>query len=193
MKKRKYLEYEAIRKILKQRQIVRSSPERRDEIEQLITLLDHLAFKSKARWRVSKAYPHWLYCSKCNVRMVPNVEMVEKYGIPVLCCPSCGVPMERGDLSYDLFSPETVELDRPEWITVTPETMPPESHGTSDALLLRGVSDGYAKVFAGFTSSGEWYTYADWHTEKMSSGVIVTHWMSAKKLLKGVEDNAEIH
>ena len=193
MKKRKYLEYEAIRKILKQRQIVRSSPERRDEIEQLITLLDHLAFNSKARWRVSKAYPHWLYCSKCNVRMVPNVEMVEKYGIPFLCCPSCGVPMERGDLSYDLFSSETVELDRPEWITVTPETMPPESHGTSDALLLRGVSDGYAKVFAGFTSSGEWYTYADWHREKMSSGVIVTHWMSAKELLKEVEDNAEIH
>lgn len=79
------------------------------------------------------------------------------------------------------------------WIPVTPETMPPESHGTSDALLLRGVSDGYAKVFAGFTSSGEWYTYADWHREKMSSGVMVTHWMSAKELLKEVEDNAEIH
>lgn len=79
------------------------------------------------------------------------------------------------------------------WIPVTPEKMPPESHGTSDALLLRGVSDGYAKVYAGFASSGEWYTYADWHREKMSSGVIVTHWMSAKELLKGVEDNAEIH
>lgn len=79
------------------------------------------------------------------------------------------------------------------WIPVTPETMPPESYGTSDALLLRGVSDGYAKVYAGFASSGEWYTYADWHREKMSSGVIVTHWMSAKELLKEVEDNAEIH
>lgn len=79
------------------------------------------------------------------------------------------------------------------WIPVTPETMPPESYGTSDALLLRGVSDGYAKVYAGFASSGEWYTYADWHRAKMSSGVIVTHWMSAKELLKEVEDNAEIH
>ena len=79
------------------------------------------------------------------------------------------------------------------WIPVTPETMPTESHGTSDALLLRGVSDGYAKVFAGFTSSGEWYTYADWHSEKLHPCVVVTHWMSAKNLLKEVEDNAEIH
>jgi hypothetical protein len=79
------------------------------------------------------------------------------------------------------------------WIPVAPETMPPESHGTSDALLLRGVSDGYAKVFAGFTASGEWYTYADWHSEKLHPCVVVTHWMSAKNLLKEVEDNAEIH
>lgn len=190
MKKRKYLEYEAIRKILKQRQIVRSSPERRDEIEQLITLLDHLAFKAKARWRVSKAYPHWLYCSKCNVRMVPNVEMVEKYGIPVLCCPSCGVPMERGDLSYDLFSTETVELDRPEWITVTPETMPPYTeYGASADLILRIREDDHDDVYTGYYQDGRWYTYMRGGTDVISEEIVVTHWMYADDLLKGTEEN----
>lgn len=206
MKKRKYLEYEAIRKILKQRQSVISSPERRDEIEQLITLLDHLAFKSKARWRVTKAYPHWLYCSKCNVRMVPNVEMVEKYGIPVLCCPSCGVPMERRDLSYDLFSTETVELDRPEWIPVTPETMPPYESETrmysedttliirrSGQLLIRAVCNSQELLYTGYYEEKEWYSCVNDEIKTLPENVNVTHWMSAKKLLKGVEDNAEIH
>lgn len=36
-------------------------------------------------------------------------------------------------------------------------------------------------------------TCADWHSEKLHPCVVVTHWMSAKKLLKGAEDNAEIH
>lgn len=163
---KKYIDYEELRQILKERQIVRDTPDRRDEIGEIIFLIDNMAETNAGEELADALYDFWeeirLDINKCLKKLSKRSS----------------------------FMTETKSTG---WIPVTPETMPPESHGTSDALLLRGVSDGYAKVYAGFASSGEWYTYADWHREKMSSGVIVTHWMSAKELLKGVEDNAEIH
>ena len=46
-----------------------------------------------AQWKRTDAYPHWLYCSNCYKRIVPNDEWIEQYNIPTTYCPNCGAKM----------------------------------------------------------------------------------------------------
>ena len=46
-----------------------------------------------ARWKTTDAYPHWLYCTNCYKKMLPNVEWVQIYNIPTNYCPNCGAQM----------------------------------------------------------------------------------------------------
>ena len=44
-------------------------------------------------WRTTDAFPHWLCCTKCYKRLVPNVNWVDEYNIPTNFCPNCGADM----------------------------------------------------------------------------------------------------
>ena len=47
-----------------------------------------------ARWKTTDAYPHWLYCTNCYKKMLPNVKWVNIYNIPTNYCPNCGAKMD---------------------------------------------------------------------------------------------------
>lgn len=71
----------------------------------------------------------------------------------------------------------------PQWIPVTPETMPPEHEkGASDNLVLKVVIDGRTLIFVGFTRYGEWYSAMLGDGDVLSDECKVTHWMYAKDL-----------
>lgn len=110
---KKYIDYDELRNILKQRQIVRDTPERQDEIGEIIAVIDSMSTDSgtHARWLTTEAYPHWLYCSNCHMRFVPNHEWLAAYSIPANFCPHCGKPMWNGNSQNiwcgDMVTPKT--------------------------------------------------------------------------------------
>ena len=70
----------------------------------------------------------------------------------------------------------------PQWIPVTPETMPPENeYGMSKNLILRTQTQGVTLIYVGFTSEGVWYTAmrGQEHTFLQDEDWVVTHWMYA--------------
>jgi hypothetical protein len=45
-------------------------------------------------WRTTNAYPHWLWCSECHKKFIPNIEWIGRYDIPTNYCPNCGARMD---------------------------------------------------------------------------------------------------
>jgi hypothetical protein len=171
---KKYIDYETLRQILKERQIVRDTPDRRDEIGGIIFLIDNMA--------------------ETNEHEELNEEL-EKLGKELL----------DGCRKYWQKRINRV-TQRAQWIPVTPETMPPYESATymysedttliirrSGQLLIRAVCNSQELLYTGYYEEKEWYSCVDEEIKTLPENVNVTHWMSAKELLKGVEDNAEIH
>ena len=47
------------------------------------------------KWKMTDAFPHWLYCDQCFKRIVPNANWIEEYNIPTNWCPNCGADMRE--------------------------------------------------------------------------------------------------
>lgn len=129
MAKKTYIDYDELRRILRHRQEVRGSPERMDEIGEIIAVIDNMATDSAshARWLTTDAYPHWLYCSNCCMRFVPNHEWLAAYGIPANYCPHCGKPMWNGN-PQNIWCGDVI----PEGRQVCPKCEKGAENGTSD-------------------------------------------------------------
>ena len=46
------------------------------------------------RWHYTDAFPHWVCCSVCFKKFIPNREWIEFYDIPTNFCPNCGAQMD---------------------------------------------------------------------------------------------------
>lgn len=167
---KKYIDYETLRQILKERQIVRDTPDRRDEIGGIIFLIDNMAETNEheeLNEELEKLGKELLDgCRKYWQKRINRVTQSARW-IPV--------------------TPETMpEL---EW-----------GKGTETANLILRVSetdmDGkeFITVYAGYFQEGKWWTFMSHnHCELDEETQKVTHWMYADDLMEGVEDNAEIH
>lgn len=45
-------------------------------------------------WEKTEAYPHWVCCSVCHKKYVPNDEWIDGYDLPINYCPNCGAKMD---------------------------------------------------------------------------------------------------
>ena len=46
------------------------------------------------RWHYTDAFPHWVCCSVCFKKFIPNREWIEFYDVPTNFCPNCGAKMD---------------------------------------------------------------------------------------------------
>jgi hypothetical protein len=54
--------------------------------------------QKKGKWKITDAYPHNIYCSKCFVRYAQTHWTVWEDGsLPRSYCPNCGAEMEEGN------------------------------------------------------------------------------------------------
>lgn len=176
---KKYIDYEELRQILKERQIVRDTPDRRDEIGEIIFLIDNMAETNAGEELADALY-----------------DLAEKIRADI---DNCSKKLSKAGL----FSTETQNIA---WIPVTPETMPPYENETiffvtdrplkvrySRKLLVRAVCNGQEALYTAYYKEKEWYSCMNGKIEIVPQTANVTHWMYADDLMEGVEDNAEIH
>lgn len=67
----------------------------RDIIEDIIDAPTVEPEQKKGKWKITDAYPHNVYCSKCFVRYAQTHWSVWEDGsLPRSYCPNCGAKME---------------------------------------------------------------------------------------------------
>lgn len=48
-------------------------------------------------WQYTDALPHWVCCSECHKKFLPNMDWIGRYDIPTNYCPHCGAKMDEED------------------------------------------------------------------------------------------------
>lgn len=71
-----------------------------EALESAINILKHIPIADvapvvHAHWHYTDAYPHWVCCSNCGKKFLPNKEWIETYNIPTNYCPQCGSKMDE--------------------------------------------------------------------------------------------------
>lgn len=67
----------------------------RDVLKRFMAIIGHIPTESippeeTAHWHYTDAFPHWVCCSACHKKFLPNKEWIELYNIPANYCPNCG-------------------------------------------------------------------------------------------------------
>lgn len=160
---KKYIDYETLRQILKERQIVRDTPDRRDEIGEIIFLIDNMAETNEheeLNEELEKLGKELLDgCRKYWQKRINRVTQSARW-IPV--------------------TPETMPEIRD------------EIDESADLLLMTEI-DNMVCVYAGYYREGEWWTYMSGGNGKLDESLTVTHWMYADDLMEGVDEDGRVY
>lgn len=67
----------------------------KDKVNGWIPIEGDLVEQKHGHWNYTDGFPHWVYCSICYKRLVPNKEWIADYNIPTNYCPNCGAKMDE--------------------------------------------------------------------------------------------------
>jgi hypothetical protein len=167
---KKYIDYETLRQKLKERQIVRDTPDRRDEIGRIIFLIDNMA-ETNEHEELNEALEELGKelldgCKKYWQKRINHVTQRAQW-IPVT--PETMPPYENEAIYFVTDRPLKVRHSR--------------------KLLVRAVCNGQEALYTAYYKEKEWYSCMNGKIEIVPQTANVTHWMYADDLMGGVEED----